>query len=1028
MAQPVWVTPAGPLEAPIPEGVFFQKPLEAYEPTVILTPTTINATGLEVTLGFPKQNSVPYEVGTEITLSDFSPAGFNGTYTVTRASNNSVSFANVTLPTKLVVKSLSSSGTTVTLQLPPMPNIPYEIGSRIALAGFVPSSYNGVYTVTDATNSSVSFSSTNTSAIITLGTVTNSVPGTVVNVVDPVFYELIAGSLPAGMQIQQTGLINGIPKATVNVQGVPEEVSRDVTSKFAVRAYTRKMQNGIIVINRLADRTFTLTVTGQDVPQWITPAGQIAQYFDGTLVTDLQVEYSDTDPDDIVEVSLVAGNLPPGLSISKTGLITGLIRPVSPIGAEAGFSRDGQGYDMFPFDFTTQGINQNYEFVLEVSDGKVGGSSLRTFSIFIYSRSLMTADTDLITADNSFITADSAPGYIPVLTNPQGSIGTVRNDNWFAYKFNAVDFDGDVTQYIISSSSPTPLSTVGLTLDINTGWLYGYIPDLGIINLLYTFSIRVYKETDPTYISPPYTYTLEITGPIDTEIFWETNQDLGTIVNGSISTLFVKAVNRVGIELNYELLSGSNSSLPQGLSLLPSGDIAGRVSFDTFALDGGTTTFDVTKQNGQRPTTFDLTYKFTVRAYSVNGLISVNKMFEIRVIREFNEPYENLYIKCMPPKDDRALIDSLLQNSDIFPPNLIYRPQDPYFGVATDIIYNHAYGLTASTIADYYSALYKNHYWKNLILGSIKTARALDANGNVKYEVVYSQIVDDLVNNQGQSVSKEVNLPYPVSAELPYPANPPIVSTDVVYPNSLVNMRDQVIDVVGQISNILPDWMTSQQKDGRVLGFVPAWVIAYVKPGQAERVAYYIQQQFGENLNLVDFEVDRYELDRSLTKNWDPVYDSTVGSWIPNPPELTTFDVEPHYQLPEPNDSSFVFDGGVDYAIGDQIKILGSLIGGQDNLNDVIITVQEVDENGTILQAQAVGFAVLNTVGETYINISGTNISGIGTGATWDLIVVGQDPTVFDGGSMEFTAPVDMYGAGDQYDKYLVFPKRTILG
>ena len=31
MAQPVWITPAGSLGV-IPEGVFFQTPLEAYDP------------------------------------------------------------------------------------------------------------------------------------------------------------------------------------------------------------------------------------------------------------------------------------------------------------------------------------------------------------------------------------------------------------------------------------------------------------------------------------------------------------------------------------------------------------------------------------------------------------------------------------------------------------------------------------------------------------------------------------------------------------------------------------------------------------------------------------------------------------------------------------------------------------------------------------------------------------------------------------------------------------------------------------
>jgi hypothetical protein len=923
---------------------------------------------------------------------------------------------------------------------------------------------------------------------------------------DTVYYQLIAGDLPAGIQIQQTGIMTGVPKAIANIQGVPEQVSRDVTSKFAVRAYTRRAVNGITVINRLADRTFEITVTGQDVPQWITPAGQIAQYFDGSLVEGLQLEYTDVDPEDIVVVKLVAGILPPGLTLSSTGLISGFISPNTPISAVAGYARDGQGYDQYPYDFSTQSIDYNYEFVLEVTDGKVGGASLRTFSIFVWSRNSLTADNTIITADNTFITADGSPVRAPIILNPQGSIGTVRNDNFFAYQFNGIDLDGDQFNIVKTPSSTLP---PGLTLDPNSGWLYGYIPNLGITENQYDFSLVIEKDNDPDIFTGPYDYSLSITGPINSEITWLTNSDLGTIVNGSTSVLYVRAVNAGGLELQYRLVSGSNSILPQGLSLLSNGDIAGRVSFNTFALDLGATTFDVTKENGQDPTTFDMTYTFTVNAYSINGVVNVTKIFTIRVLREYNVPYENLYVQCMPPSDDRALIDSLIQNSDIFSPDLIYRYEDPNFGVATRVIYNHAYGLTAATIDDYYSSLYRNHYWKTLVLGSIETAQARDGLGNVIYEVVYSRIIDDLVNNSNESVDKQVELPYPIDY---------VDQLDVttVYPNSLVNMRDQVIDVVGQISNILPQWMISKQSNGQVLGFTPAWVIAYVKPGQAERVAYYIRTQFGQQLNLVDFKVDRYELDRSLTHNWDPV----LETWTPDPSELTTFDVLPHYQLPVPNDSSFVFDGGTDYAVGDQILIQGSQIGGQDGPynpvadqygNDVVVTVQEVDNLGTVLQAQAQGIAPLLTVGNTYTNVAGTNLYGtdatftisrsnniyqvqletlgsgyhvnqsilipgnnlggisplnnatifvkkvtefgaiveatiqglaasgifvysgivgsvpIGDGSTWDLEVVGADQTIFDGGSMQFTAPVDMYSNTQAYDKYLVFPKRNIL-
>jgi hypothetical protein len=76
-----------------------------------------------------------------------------------------------------------------------------------------------------------------------------------------------------------------------------------------------------------------------------------------------------------------------------------------------------------------------------------------------------------------------------------------------------------------------------------------------------------------------------------------------------------------------------------------------------------------------------------------------------------------------------------------------------------------------------------------------------------------------------------------------------------------------------------------------VLGFTPAWVIAYVKPGEGDRVVYNIQQRFGDQLNLVDFKADRYEIDRRMTYAWNPLDNGTFdGIWEPAPPAATTFD------------------------------------------------------------------------------------------------------------------------------------------
>jgi len=818
---------------------------------------------------------------------------------------------------------------------------------------------------------------------------------------EDVFFRLIAGELPDGVQVTATGTVEGVPKNVVRVQGVPTEVSKDVTTRFAIRAFTRN-PNG--TVNRLADRTFTITVTGQDVPEFVTPAGNVGTFYDGTEA-EIQIEFTDTDPDDTVRILVLSGSLPPGLVLDpRTGIISGVIAPlVGPAGtATPGY--DATQYDQYPFDFSTRSASKNYQFTLEITDGK--DSNARTFEIFVYSKDSMSADTTDFTADNTFITADVVPTRTPVLLTPPGDLGRVRADNFYAFKFDAIDFDGDPIEYSITVGAGVGFDAAGtlfdetgigfdrgafslppgLTINPNTGWFYGYIPDQGATEQSYRFAIRVLKANNSSIISGFYYFTITITGDINTEVTWLTEPDLGVINNGSISTLAVEAVNRGGRSLQYRLVSGSNSKLPQGLTLQPTGHITGRVSFNTFAVDSGTTTFDVnlnTRLNIDE-TTFDSEFDFTVNAFAasteqvgyqlgaitvtnggtgyasqptvtisappatataiqatagvvtiVEGVItaialgnpgrgyvtpptvtitggggssatatasiteaelinavSVFRRFTVTVDRVFNEPYETLYIKAMPPESDRDLIDQLIQNQDIIPESVIYRADDPNFGIATSVIYDHAYGLTAASLDLYVQSLDINHYWKNLTLGEIRTARALDAAGNVLYEVVYSAVIDNLVNNDGVSVGKQVTLPYPVNEG-------DSTEIDVVYPNSLINMRDQVIDTVGQITPALPLWMLSKQVNGQVLGFVPAWVIAYVKPGESGRVAYNIRTQFGDQLNRVDFKVDRYEIDRSQTYDWIPYDDSvSAGKWVPYPPAATTFD----------NDTT-VFDG-----------------------------------------------------------------------------------------------------------------------
>lgn len=917
-----------------------------------------------------------------------------------------------------------------------------------------------------------------------------------------VLYEVIAGELPAGVQVTMTGQISGVPT-------IPSTVpfGSDLESKFVVRAYTRNLAG---VVDQLQDQTFTITIAGASIPDFATPAGSLGQYYDGSAIDPIQLEF--TEPLRTASCRLVAGSLPQGLTLSTTGEISGFIGLQPVVDEPPGYSLTE--YSEYGYDFLVRSSSYNYQFTVEISDGRQ--TNLRTFEIFVTSRDDLTADNTTITGDNTTITADQSSDRIPFLTNPQGSIGTVIDDNWFAYKFTALDLDGQQVRYELVVESGTGYNwsvPPGLTLDPETGWLYGYIPNQGISLQTYTIAVKVGNLNDPSVLSPVYLYQLTVISGIDTRLQWITDSNLGIIRNGSASVLEVQALSLAGVDLQYRLKPGSNSRLPQGLRLLPSGRIAGTVSYNTFALDNGTTVFD------SDTTTFDLTYRFTVNAFSpavqqlifrvtsitvvnpgsgfssaptvtiappdaagepaqvssvemvdlgpgqglgilrvnlssnglgyrtapvitvtggggsgavllanlqvvtTSALITGDRTFTVLIDRRYNQPLDTLFIRALAPAASRDIVETITQDVTLLPEDSIYRPDDFNFGINKRLYFAEAFGLPADTADEYQRSLELNHYWKNLTLGPIQTAQALDAQGRVLYEVIYSQVIDNLVNNQGVSVSKAVKLDIPITY------HDDSTEIDTVYPNSLVNMRDQVIDVVGEISPNLPLWMTSFQSDGQQLGYVPAWVIAYVKPGRSRQIAFDMVQRYGDLLNLIDWETDRYELGRGQSFNWDPIADSTGGRWVPTPAS-TTFDLDNHYWPATTDGSTEIFFGGTGYTTGTQIRVLGSVFGGIDGVNDLNVFVLAVEPGtGAITNFYVVGISpVTVTVGTVFTGISGVNVQGTGSGANFDIQVQGtQSGTVFDGGSLQFTVPVDVYNPGDTFNKYIVFPKRNIL-
>jgi len=772
-----------------------------------------------------------------------------------------------------------------------------------------------------------------------------------------VTYQVISGSLPSGLSLSTIGLISGTPTL----------VTRNTVSAFTVRVTDN--------LGNLRDRTFSINISGSAIPQFTTPNGSLLTTQDSLWIS-LPVTYTNPSTSNPVIVQVKEGTLPPGLEIDLLGNIRGYPRPpvvtittpsvitnasetssstnlitvTSTIGFYVGrpvvFSgttfgdlNSGQQYYIKSIPSSTTfsiSVTQNgSQLILTEGSGAMvvtlpavatGTPTIRTYNFTLELTSPLGGDTGSYTItviNQNTPTIQGGPGKLPNTREPtilntrpltynltnsdpyygyyilppvdpsqSAFMGNFQSGEYFAFKIIGYDFDGNPITYAFSGL-PTEL-----TGDTQTGWITG-TPALASDGVSsYNFSVGVYKSSSPSYISPFFNFTYNLRKGITGDIVWSSDSDLGQIFNGTISTLFVKAISDV--ELSYRITSGS---LPPNLSISSNGQITGRVAdqpTDEYLERGATTEFS-----------------FTVQAYSTEyPAVESSKSFTLVVLQEFSQPTDTLYIQATPSISDRQILASLLDNDSLIPPESLYRENDQYFGKASSVIYEHAYGIYASDIEEYLLAVTQNHYWRNITLGELKTAVAKNNAGEIIYEVVYSEVIDNLVNPSGVSIQQGIYWPRPIDLGLgPWYTSitdiytsynkelPPGYYTSLtpgyarrLYPNSLYNMRNRVAQVLGQVYNstLLPLWMTSQQSNGSTLGYTQAWVICYTKPGFADIIKANIENNWDYTLNLINFQIDRFSVDKSSTYNYNnttipPSWDD-LPSATPTPDPLDSQD------------------------------------------------------------------------------------------------------------------------------------------
>ena len=707
-----------------------------------------------------------------------------------------------------------------------------------------------------------------------------------------IIYSVIAGSPPPGMQVTSTGLLTG----------TPAEVAKRTLYTFVVRATAG---------TTITDRTFSLDVQGADAPTFTTASGQlrlddstsVGLYWviDGSSISfQMQATDSDTRAGQQLVYEIVQGELPPGITMSISGLISGIVELTDDqrFGVRGGY--DGSGNEdefdgTYDRTVTTKSISKNFDFVVRVSDGT--SFVEQNNSIFVYSADFWRVSNTAITIDKTEIdgsplTMDLSANRRPVFRTGS-DLGTFRHDNAIVVKIDVEDFDplqGDLEYSIQSGSLPT-----GLNIDINSGEIYGTLARQSAIEVDHNFTVRA-NRTVTTGISvfTDQAFTMKVIGEIDIGIAFTTPSTIGTLKADVPSLLSIEAVAEATDRVfSYTKTSGS---LPPGITLSNEGNLIGTIDPSDFT--------DSTRS-----------YTFTVSVSDQYQSLATSKEFTIDIDIPFTQIEYGNMTGHATSLIDQNIFYNIAQDNSINGPEYIYRPEDSNFGMKLKPDMLMLSGLEAQTLTAFQQQMEQNHAPKKLYFGDLKTAIAKEGT-TTKYEVVYIEVKDNMVNNDDISVASSINLRNTISKPILGPRASSMnatadyvdyeVTTDgglsfstsgskvryanqlsadlgfieTVYPNAVANMRSRMKSLGHKEYDYLPLWMkTTQAGDLAPLGYVMAVPICYCKPGTSALVKKRIEDK---NLKFknISFIIDRYIVSKSKVATESFTGDGLTASFV----------------------------------------------------------------------------------------------------------------------------------------------------
>ena len=704
-------------------------------------------------------------------------------------------------------------------------------------------------------------------------------------------YSMIAGSLPAGMQVTTDGLLTG----------TPAEVAKRTLYTFVVRATAG---------TAITDRTFSLDVQGADTPTFTTASGQlqlddstsVGLYWviDGSSVSlQMQATDSDTRAGQTLVYEIVQGELPPGVTMSKSGLISGIVGLTEDqrFGPRGGYDASEEDYDDVVYDktVTTTSISKDFDFIVRVSDGT---SFLdQNNSIFVYTADFWRVSNTAITIDKtemngSAITMDMSANRRPVFRTGS-DLGTFRHDNALVVKIDVEDFDplqADLEYTIQSGALPS-----GISIDVNSGELYGQLARQSAVEVDYNFTVRANRViTTGLDVFTDQAFTMKVIGEIDIGIAFTTPTTVGTLTADIPSLLNIEAVaEQTDRVLQYSVTSGT---LPTGITLSLQGNLIGTIDPSEFTDSTRAFTFTVTVSDQYQET-------------------ATSKEFTLNI----DIPYTQIEYGNMSGHAtsfiDQNIFYNIAQDTNINSSEYIYRGEDSNFGMKLKPDMLMMSGLEAQTLTTFQQQMEQNHAPKTLYFGDIKTAVAKEAT-TTKYEVVYIEIKDNMNNKDGDAVASSIKLRDVVAKPLLGPRASSMnatadyvdyeVTTDgglsfstsgskvryanqlsadlgfieTVYPNAVANMRSRMKNLGHKEWDYLPLWMkTTQSGDLAPLGYVTAVPICYCKPGTSALVKKRIEDK-ALNFKNIAFTIDRYVVNKSKVATETFTADGTTTSFV----------------------------------------------------------------------------------------------------------------------------------------------------